>query len=48
VLYRTTTKPLFINLLNNVKSTFGDGFIYIRGLVVIFFLDALITDDEPL
>jgi hypothetical protein len=30
------------------KSTFGDGFLYLRGLFIIFFIDALITDDEPL
>ena len=48
VVYQTTTKPLFIDFLNNFKSTFGDGFVYIRGLIIIFFFDALITDDEPL
>ena len=30
------------------KKTFGEGFVYIRGLFIIFALDALITDDEPL
>ncbi len=30
------------------KRTFGEGYLYIRGLVLIFFIDACITDDEPL
>lgn len=30
------------------KKTIGEGFFYIRGLVLIFFLDASFTDDEPL
>jgi len=30
------------------KSTFGDGFLYLRGLFIIFAIDALLTDDEPL
>jgi hypothetical protein len=37
-----------ISLLMVVKSTFGDGFLYLRGLFVIFCIDASITDDEPL
>lgn len=37
-----------ITFLNVYKKTFGDGFLYIRGLLIIFCLDALITDDEPL
>jgi hypothetical protein len=37
-----------IGLLTIVKSTFGDGFLYLRGLFIIFFIDASITDDEPL
>lgn len=35
-------------LLTTVKSTFGDGFLYLRGLFIIFLIDASITDDEPL
>lgn len=34
--------------LINYKKTLGEGFIYIRGLFLIFFLDASFTDDEPL
>lgn len=30
------------------KKTIGEGYIYIRGLLLIFFLDACFTDDEPL
>jgi hypothetical protein len=37
-----------ISLLTVIKSTFGDGFLYLRGLFIIFFIDASITDDEPL
>lgn len=37
-----------ISLLDTYKRTFGDGFLYIRGLFLIFFIDACITDDEPL
>jgi len=35
-------------ILQNFKRTFSFGFIYIRGLVFIFFIDACLTDDEPL
>ena len=37
-----------IQLLRVFKKTFGEGFLYLRGLFIIFFTDALITDDEPL
>jgi len=29
-------------------QTFGDGFFYIRGLLLIFFIDGALTDDEPI
>lgn len=32
----------------NFKRTFSFGFYYIRGLFFIFFIDACLTDDEPL
>jgi hypothetical protein len=35
-------------LLNVYTITFGEGFLYLRGLFIIFFVDALIADDEPL
>jgi hypothetical protein len=37
---------LFVLELN--KTIFDEGFFYIRGLIIIFFVDACITDDEPL
>jgi len=39
---------LSIYFLNIYKKTIGEGFIYLRGLFIIFFIDAAITDDEPL
>jgi hypothetical protein len=42
------TKVNSINALTSFKSSFGEGFIYVRGLFIIFFVDALIVDDEPL
>lgn len=30
------------------KNTIGDGYYYLRGLLIIFFIDACATDDEPL
>jgi len=35
-------------LLLNYKKTIGEGFFFIRGLTLVFFLDASFTDDEPL
>lgn len=35
-------------LLLNYKKTIGEGFLYVRGLFLIFFFDACFTDDEPL
>jgi hypothetical protein len=37
-----------LQALYNYKTLFGEGFFYIRGLFIIFLVDALITDDEPL
>lgn len=34
--------------LNTFKRSIGEGVIYIRGLFVLFFFDAMLTDDEPL
>jgi len=41
-------KQISINLLDIYKRTFGEGFFYVRGIFIIFFIDACITDDEPL
>jgi hypothetical protein len=43
----------FLNrLASSIRLTganfFGDGFVYVRGLLLIFTVDALIVDDEPL
>ena len=35
-------------LLNTFKRSAGEGLIYVRGLVILFFFDAMLTDDEPL
>ena len=35
----------FVDLL---KRTWGEGFTYFKGVVIVFAADALITDDEPL
>lgn len=37
-----------IYLLDTYRRTMGDGFFFIRGLLIIFFIDACVTDDEPL
>ena len=34
--------------LNAFKRSIGDGVIYLRGLFLLFFFDAMLTDDEPL
>lgn len=39
---------LFLWLLNAFKRSIGDGAIYIRGLIILFAFDAMLTDDEPL
>ena len=41
-------KDFSIYLLDQYKRTFGEGYYYLRGLFIIFFIDASITDDEPL
>jgi len=39
---------LFNYFLRVYRITVGEGFIYIRGLFIICFVDALIADDEPI
>jgi hypothetical protein len=46
--FKTQFKMNTIAYLKTYKQTFGEGFFYIRGLILIFFIDACITDDEPL
>jgi len=52
---KTTVVTLYLSFLNltlyrvfTTKKLLGSGFIYLRGLVVVFFIDALLTDDEPI
>lgn len=49
-LFRTNLnfKSIKLNVLDVQKRTFGDSFYYIRGLLFIFFIDACVTDDEPI
>lgn len=35
-------------ITDTLKRTFSFGFYYLRGLVFLFFIDACLTDDEPL
>jgi hypothetical protein len=42
---------MYLNLLwshHTFKRSIGDGAIYLRGLAILFFFDATLTDDEPL
>ena len=39
---------IFFNLLFLFKKTIGDGMFYLKGLFIVFFIDACLTDDEPL
>ena len=41
-------KKVNVACLQNFKKTFGEGFLFVRGLLIILILDSLITDDEPL
>lgn len=41
-------KTLHFFTVDTSKKTFSFGFYYVRGLVVILFIDACLTDDEPL
>lgn len=36
------------NALWTFRKTFGAGFFYLKGLIIVFFIDACLTDDEPL
>lgn len=39
---------IMFNFINIYKKSFGEGYVYLRGLFIIFFVDACVTDDEPL
>ena len=46
--FYSTMQTYSIFFLRIYKQTLGDGFVYIRGLFLIFFIDACLTDDEPI
>jgi hypothetical protein len=46
--YRTLLTKGTHNLLSTVYRSFSFGFMYIQGLTFILFIDACLTDDEPL
>ena len=45
---RTYLNELTLAVLDFFRRTFGEGFVYLRGLFIVFSADALIVDDEPL
>lgn len=45
--YKATTSYLTY-IVSILKKTFGFGFHYLKGLIFILFIDACLTDDEPL
>ena len=47
-IYLFKFKILFYNLYLIFKITFKEGFYYIKYLTLIFFVDTLLIDDEPL
>jgi len=46
--FNNFVKNYFSLFLDNFKRTFSFGFYYLRGLFFILFIDACLTDDEPL
>lgn len=45
---KTYTTPFKVYVLETYRQTLGEGFFYLRGLFLILFIDAALTDDEPL
>jgi len=43
-----TFKATYSHFIDNLRRTFSFGFYYIRGVVFLLFIDACLTDDEPL
>lgn len=41
-------RPLLRSFLDSFKRSVGDGAIYLRGIFILCFTDALLTDDEPI
>jgi len=48
LIFVTKVRNLLFYLLSVYNTTLGEGFLYVRGLFCIFFVDALIADDEPI
>ena len=46
--FNNFVRNYFSLFLDNFKRTFSFGFYYLRGLFFILFIDACLTDDEPL
>ena len=46
--YIINFKLLFAQVFNLFRKTVGDGLYYMQGLLIMFFIDACLTDDEPL
>jgi len=47
-LFKRNSRLFETRIRDSKKKLFGDGFLYCQGLLIIFFLDSLVTDDEPL
>jgi uncharacterized phage infection (PIP) family protein YhgE len=41
-------KSLFHQIFKLFRKTLGEGAFYLKGLFIVFFIDACLTDDEPL
>ena len=48
VYFNNFFKNYFSIFIDNFRRTFSFGFYYLRGLFFILFIDACLTDDEPL
>jgi hypothetical protein len=42
------TRGVSFRWVRNFRQVFGDGFFYLRGIFLICFVDACLTDDEPI
>jgi hypothetical protein len=41
-------KNFFFRITSLFRKTVGSGLLYLKGLFIMFFIDACLTDDEPL
>jgi hypothetical protein len=46
--YGKFNKEIYIRFRSILTRAFGFGFYYLRGLIFLLFIDACLTDDEPL